>query len=235
MENSKINKKESENSNEANLKINFSIEDEVKRIKYTLGKLDWFVAQGYKINLPIKIKEMVDQKHIPTDEEILEAVSAEFNQKEYEDKTHDLTHRWEETKKNFLKKLKMLGLPLQPAYLVSFTKYGVGGSYGLPNRVRINFDYSYAKNILAITFHEIIHLTIENLIIEHDINHWTKERLVDLVYSRFFPAEKRLQKNPEKSEQVDVIFNEFFPDVRKIISEIGQLNKKEFAAKEENL
>lgn len=43
------------------LKILFSKEDEVKRIKHTLGKLDWFIAQGYKINLPSKIKKIVDE------------------------------------------------------------------------------------------------------------------------------------------------------------------------------
>lgn len=204
--------------------------DEVKRIKYTLGKLDWFIKQGYKINLPDKIKEMVDQGRAPTDDEILETVSAEFNQKEYEEKTQDLIQKWEETKEDFLNKLATLGLPLQPEYRVTFTKYGVGGSYGLPNKIQINFDYSYARNILATTFHEIIHLTIENLIKEHNISHWAKERLVDFVYGKFFPAEQRLQRNPEKSEQVNEIFSQFFPDIERVMLEINKFDKEEFAA-----
>lgn len=232
MENSEINKKKSENSIEANLKINFSIEDEVKRIKYTLGKLDWFVAQGYKINLPDKVKKIVDQGQVPTDDEISESVSSEFNQKEYEEKTQDLIQKWEEAKEVFLEKLATLGLPLQPEYRVSFTKYGVGGSYGLPNKIQINFDYSYARNTSATTFHEIIHLTIENLIKEHNISHWTKERLVDLIYSKFFPAEPRLQRNPEKSERVNEIFSQFFPNIERVVIEISKLDKDEFAAKE---
>jgi len=212
------------------LKVNFSKEDEMKRIKYTLGKLDWFVKQGYKINLPDKIKEISDQGRIPTDDEISEAVSAEFNQKEYEEKTQDLTQKWEKMREDFLKNLATLGLPLQPEYKITFTKYGVGGSYGLPNKIQINFDYSYARGTLATTFHEIIHLTIEKLIKEYNIDHWTKERLVDLVYGKFFPTEQRLQRNPEKSEQVDEIFNHLFPDIGRIIHEIGKLNKEEFAA-----
>lgn len=209
-----------------NLKIHFSKESELNRIRYTLEKLDWFLAQGYKINLPVKIRKMVDQKRAPTDEEILEAVSDEFNQEEYKDTANNLTQGWEKSKDDFFKKLKTLGLPLQTEYAVSFTKYGVGGSYGLPNKVQINFDYSYAKDILTIIRHEIVHITIENLIREHDIDHWTKERLVDLVYSKFFPAEKRTQRDPKKSEQIDVIFNQFFPDMKKIILEIDELNKK---------
>ena len=205
------------------LKVNFSKEDEMKRIKYTLGKLDWFVKQGYKINLPDKIKEISDQGRIPTDDEISEAVSAEFNQKEYEEKTQDLTQKWEKMREDFLKNLATLGLPLQPEYKITFTKYGVGGSYGLPNKIQINFDYSYARGTLATTFHEIIHLTIEKLIKEYNIDHWTKERLVDLVYGKFFPTEQRLQRNPEKSEQVDEIFNHLFPDLGRMIHAIGQL------------
>ena len=232
MEKSKINKNESMESIETYLKVNFSKEDEIKRIKYTLGKLDWFIKQGYKINLPDKIKEISDQGRIPTDDEISEAVSAEFNQKEYEEKTQDLIQKWEKMREDFLKKLATLGLPLQPEYRVTFTKYGVGGSYDLPNKIKINFDYSYARNTLATTFHEIIHLTIENLIKEYNISHWTKERLVDLVYSKFFPAEQRLQRNPEKSERVDEIFSHFFPDIERIIHEVGKLNKEEFTTKE---
>lgn len=231
MENPEINKKESMEFTKTDLKINFSKEDEVKRIKYTLGKLDWFIAQGYKINLPDKIKKIVDQGQVPTDDEISESVSGEFNQKEYEEKIQDLIQKWEETKEDFLEKLATLDLPLQPEYRVSFTKYGVGGSYGLPNKIQINFDYSYARNTLATTFHEIIHLTIESLIKEYNINHWTKERLVDLIYSKFFPAEPRLQRNPEKSERVNEIFSQFFPNIERIVMEISKLDKDEFAAK----
>lgn len=232
MENPEINKKKSMEFTKTDLKINFSKEDEVKRIKYTLGKLDWFVAQGYKINLPDKVKEIVDQGQVPTDDEISESVSSEFNQKEYEEKTQDLIQKWEEAKEDFLEKLATLGLPLQPEYRVSFTKYGVGGSYGLPNKIQINFDYSYARNTLATTFHEIIHLTIENLIKEHNISHWTKERLVDLICSKFFPTEPRLQRNPEKSERVNEIFSQFFPNIERVVIEISELDKDEFAAKE---
>ena len=57
------------------LKINFSKADEMERIKYTIAKLDWFIKQGYEINLPDKIKEVIHQGRIPTDEEILKIIS----------------------------------------------------------------------------------------------------------------------------------------------------------------
>ena len=112
---------------------------------------------------------------------------------------------------------------MQSAYLVSFTKYGTGGSHNLPNRIQINFKYNCAKNLLATTFHEIIHLTIEDLIREYNIDHWTKERLVDLIYAKFFPKERLLQKDPEKPEQIKETFNRFFPDIKKVIIGVSKL------------
>ena len=205
------------------LKINFHKADEIERIKYTIAKLDWFIKQGYEINLPDKIKEVIHQGRIPTDEEILKIISIEFNHEEYKEKSQDLFQRWKEAKDDFLKKIATLGLSLQSTYLVSFTKYGVGGSYRLPNNIQINFDYANTRNTLGITFHEIIHLTIEYLIREYNIDHWTKERLVDLIYAKFFPKERLLQKDLEKLEQIKEIFNRFFPDIKKVIIGVSKL------------
>ena len=148
-------------------------------------------------------------------------VSLEFDQKEYEDKANELKQKWEEKKDDFLNKLAGLRLPMQSEYIVVFTKYGVGGSYGLPNTIQINFNYPIEKETIAITLHEIIHLTIEELIKKYRIDHWKKERLVDLIYGKFYPHEKRLQRDPEKSEEIERIFEAFFPDIEKIIIEIS--------------
>ena len=218
-----INDKESKEKVEADLKITFSKESEAKRIQYTIDKLDWFKKQGYKINLPEKIKEIIDHGLTLSDDEILKIVSLEFNQKEYEDKANELRQKWEEKKGDFLHRLASLGLPLQSEYKLVFTKYGVGGSYGLPNIIQINFEYPIEKETIAITLHEIIHLTIEELIKKYGIDHWEKERLVDLIYGKFYPNEKRLQRDPEKSKEVERVFEAFYPDMEKVLSEIGTL------------
>ena len=207
------------------LKVNFSKEDEFKRVKCTLGKLNWFMEKGYEVNLPVKIKGVANQGNIPADNEISEAVSSEFNQEEYRREAQNLVHRFEETKDDFFDKLTSLGLPIQSEYKVLITKYGVGGSYDLPNSIQINFDYSNAKDTLAITFHEIIHLTIEDLIRDNNIKHWTKKQIVNLIYSRFFPEKQKIQISSENSEQVDRIFNQFFPNIEKIVFETSKLDK----------
>lgn len=221
----KIDKTKSEKIIDANLDINFSKEAEASRIRYTLEKLDWFNKQGYKVNLPLEIKNIIDQKKIPTNEEILKAINTEFDNVVFKEKSSDLKQKWEEKRIDFLHKLTTLGLPIQNEYKVSFTKYGVGGSYGLPNNIQINFDYLNARDTLSTTFHEIIHLTIENLIREYNIDHWTKERIVDLIYAKFFPTKKILQRNPEKTETIDEIFNQFFPDIKKIIFKTSKLKR----------
>lgn len=219
------NKLESEKIVDASLKINFSKEAEVSRIKYTLKKINWFNEHGYKVNLPFKIKNIIDDERILTDEEILEAVNTEFDPVIYQEKENDLKQKWKEEKEKFLNKLATLNLPIQYEYKILFTRYGVGGSYKLPNDIKINFDYSNEESTLATLFHEIIHLTVEDLIHEFNIDHWTKERLVDLVYAKFFPEKRRLQRDPEKAEDINEIFNEYYPNFKKIIFEVSKLKE----------
>jgi hypothetical protein len=73
--------------------------------------------------------------------------------------------------------------------------------------------------------HEIIHLTIQDLIEKYSIQHWVKERIVDLTYSRFFEGERGLQNSQEKMEEITTLFDSYFPDIEKIISEVGKISK----------
>jgi len=211
------------------LEINFSEQTEIARIRYTINEIDWFKERGYRVNFPGGIKELVDQGKVPTDEEISDIVSKEFDEKQYEEKKKELELRFYEKKDQFEKSLATLGLPLQPVYKISLTKYGVGGSYFLPNGVLINFDYPNARrDVSSNTLHEIIHLTIEKLILKYNIEHWSKERLVDLTYREFFPSEDNkpiLQRNPKHAEQIHQIFDQLFPDMQTIIVKMSQLEE----------
>lgn len=216
---------EYEKNPDAALNINFSKSSEIKRIQYSLGKKRWFEEQGYLVNLPTSIKEMVDREETPTEQEVVEAVNREFNAEEYEKKADELQERWQEMRTDFISKLRTLGLPTQTEYEIYFTKYGVGGSYFLPKTVEINIDYPNVRDTIATALHEMIHLTIEDLIRKYDIAHWTKERLVDLIYAKFYPDTKRLQRSPENDEKIGEIFERYFPDVTKIVAEIHEYKK----------
>jgi hypothetical protein len=192
------------------LYFSFSVLTETERVKNTLAKLDWYTENGYTLNLP---KGLNPGKE--TDELLERCISSEFNVTLYQEKQNELQTLWQEIGHSFLQKLHTLGLPLQREYVVTLTRYGVGGSYGLPNQIVVNFEKS--STLARILPHEIIHLTIEHLIQENNIDHWTKERLVDLVYAKFFPENKRLQRDPDNSEQIEKIFNQHFPNIKKVI------------------
>ena len=117
--------------------------------------------------------------------------------------------------------MKTLELPLSDKYYVSITKYGNGGGYGTPSSVQLRFEQP--RSVTHTLAHEIVHLTIEHLIKKYQIDHWTKERIVDLVMNKFFPDNQRLQRNPENVEKVSEIFEREFPDIEKIIAEISKL------------
>lgn len=200
-----------------NLKFTFSVQDETERVESTLKRSAHFKEKGYSPSLPKGIS-----LENPADSEIESKVSAEFNSSIYKEKKIELENIWKEIKDSFIPNLQTLNLPIQHEYIVSLTKYGMG-SYQIPNQVFINFEKS--ANLLRSLPHEIIHLTIENLILEHSIEHWGKERLVDLIQARFFPDNKRLQKDPENSDKIQEIFDKHFPDIKTIIEEIAKIKK----------
>ncbi|MFA7216465.1 MAG: hypothetical protein WC095_00565 [Candidatus Paceibacterota bacterium] len=215
---------ENQDNKEAEPKIevvfDYSVEDEKERVFSTLKKYHWYKENGYKPKYPKLIQERLEKDEKVKKEDILEAVSAEFDQEKYREEVDLIIKEWDEIKDKFFESLKTLNLPLQDKYFVCVTKYGTGGSYGLPNNVQLNIEQ---KRVLTITLaHEIVHLTIEPLIKEYKITHWVKERLVDLIIDKFFPESKRIQRDPENSEKVSEIFEKYFPDINKIIIEISK-------------
>ncbi len=197
------------------------IEEEINRVKYICSKYEWYKENGYHPTYPKALEDRLESGQPLTEEDIKNAVTEEFDQEANETHLATLKESWEEIELNFFESLKTLGLPLQAIYSVSLTKYGNGGSYGMPNRVQYNPDQN---NQGALTIgHEIVHLTIEHLIRQYQIDHWTKERVVDLIIGKFFPDKKRLQRNPSIAEEISDIFEREFPDIEKTISEIANL------------
>jgi hypothetical protein len=90
----------------------------------------------------------------------------------------------------------------------------------------INLNSTVTNSIIEITYHEIIHITIQNLIQDYNIDHWSKEQLVDLIYGNFFSLKPRVQKSTEKSPQIKLLFSQFFPNIEKIIVETSKLGKE---------
>lgn len=156
------------------IQINYGKNVEFERVKSTLKKLDWFNEQGYKIGLPKGITEK------SSDNNIKNQIKKEYNQETFDSYSRELLYMFNKIKDQFEKTLKeVFGDKIPNNFEVYLTRYGVGGSYNLPNRIIKNC--THPKEGIKTLVHEIIHLIIQEKIDEHEIKHWEKERIVDLI------------------------------------------------------
>lgn len=200
------------------IKFKYSLNLEVQRVVYTLKKIDWYINRGYKVNLPLKLEqtriEVIDKKHIRN------LLQEEYRLNNYRSVIFGVKKRWDKVSNTLMIQSQKTGLNFAKEYIIFLTKYGVGGSYKLPNKIVINFHSRKAPYILETIIHEIIHLSIEDIISKFNIDHWEKERLVDLIFLKMFPKSNKIQKLPIKTKRIDRIFNSFYPDIKKVSYQI---------------
>lgn len=179
------------------------------------------MENGYKPTIPATLIQKIESNGKIEEEEIREAITVEYDKNRYENAEYKIKEGWQKIEEYFFKNLLNLQLPIQEEYHICLTRYGTSGSYGVPNDIQINIDKRKIEDIPLVIAHETVHLTIENLIKEHGIDHWTKERLVNLVMNKFFPEKASLQRDPKNAEFVNKCFESNYPDIKKIIEEIS--------------
>lgn len=155
------------------INIKFGKEFDKNRIKNTIVKLDWYKKHGYRPQLPGGI----DDKS--TDSEILEKVSQEYEEESYNNIAKILLNEFSVFSDKLEQSLvDIFGKNIQTNFNVYLTKYGVGGSYWLPNEIILNVNNKF---IVKTFVHEIIHLMIEENVKKYNIKQFEKERTVDLI------------------------------------------------------
>lgn len=205
------------------IKIKYSIEDEIKRIITTIKKIDWFIEQGYdfdKLTFPKSLP--IAKIKLVTEEEIKSFVEEEYNIEDFDNNAKYLKSEWLKIGVILSEKIQKIGIKPEDEYFIYFTKYGMGGSYHRPKSVILNITRKWNVGLLRTVIHEIIHLSIEDLIMEYKIKHWAKERIVDLIFADFFPEFSKMQNIPN-TEEVDIVFNKYYPNIKKIITEVSRL------------
>ncbi len=203
--------------------FDYSLQDECARVINTLKRSAWYKEQGYKPKYPDLLQKKLEKDEKINDQDVSEAVSAEFDEKFYADEVAKIKNGWDAIKENFFENLKTLGQPLQEKYYACLTRYGTGGSYGWPSDIQLNINQNRRDSAAKTLAHEIVHLTIEPLIKQYNIEHWTKERLVNLIMNKFFPENPIMQRDPENAEKINEIFEREFPNIWKIIAEISKV------------
>jgi hypothetical protein len=193
---------------------------EFKKIKDSLKSIDIFLQQGYLVDLP---KIDLDKLKDISDQDLYNIVGNEHDEQTYLAYKKQLEDTWSQYVETIFSTLNnLVGVEIQTEYIVYLTKYGPGGgNYGYPNDVAIKLYYGRERTAMGVLIHEIIHLSVHNLIEKYQIEHWTKERLVDLISLKIFPGKFKLQRDPENSEMVSKYFDQYYPNMKKIISSIS--------------
>ena len=158
--------------------FNYSVDSEIKRVLYTLSKYQFYQDNGYKVKLP----EGVNTSFTDTDKslDLTRVIEAELKVREIQKYEKILLKRWQELDSQIEKFLDNLSYPKPEEIFLTFTQYGVGGSYGPPNKIIYNIINK--REILETVVHELIHCIIEEPVVNHyGLTHWEKESLVEYL------------------------------------------------------
>lgn len=201
-----------------NIKIKYSISFETQRVFDVAKKIDWFKRMSYEVDLPKDLK--IENTKKITKKIIIDAIINEYNSIDYEKAVKIIKQNWDKISSELAKNFLSIKLKPKSSYNIFLTKYGTGGSYNLPNYIIVNFRKRTADDLVRIIIHEIIHLMIEPSVKKNKVQHWQKERLVDLIFSKIMPSVAKMQKLPKEVQKIDLIFNKFFPDIEKFFKHI---------------
>jgi len=195
---------------------------EINRVIDSFRQLEWFRENKYETTLPTGLKLL--QKNSPSKNEIKKAVFEEFDDISFQEQKNFLTKNLEKVFSRAETEFIKIGMPIEKKYKIFLTKYGTGGGYCLPDKIIININLIRDENLLRTSVHEIVHLIIEPLISSYQIDHWTKERLADLIVSKISPSLINFQCLPINTETIDRIFNDNYPKISQAIQNIAKLD-----------
>ena len=203
------------------LQFDYSLNYEKENIEYSIGKSDWFIENGYskRIKLPENIKLEDVDKNKPIDY-LFENAEKEYNQENYSKVEDIVTEQWLEFSPKLEQYFEETSLVPEDLYLIQLTRYGVGGSYNLPNKVIVNFQGKFGTRVLKTIIHEIVHLSIQQFIDKYNIEHWEKEWVVDLILSKIVPEINKIRDLSIDTKTIDESFNKNYPDIEKIIKNL---------------
>lgn len=205
------------------IKIQYSITKEIERVIYTANRIDTFSDRGYKVdglsspkNIPYKDIKLMTQI------EIERLITEEYIALDYDKNVRYIKDRWIQIEPKLKLGIEKMKIEMIPEFDIIFTKYGITGSYENPNIIIVNIKKFYNEGLLRIIIHELIHLLINPYILKYNIEHWSKERIVDLIFLNLFPELCKMQEIPN-TEDSDKLFYKYFPNIEKVIFEISKI------------
>jgi hypothetical protein len=205
------------------IKFQFDVESEINRVKNTLDTLDWLTQNNYRFLLPNDIK---DTKDIDA-EKVRESVKSEFNLQIYQTAEAAILKSWKGNN-NLIKNIneKMEGSYKLDEINIILTRYGTQGSYKIPNSIVINISNIPPEFLIKTVIHESFHLMIEPLVKEYSIEHFVKERMVNLIMDLEYKSRFKMNISPDWALATDAVFKNYYPNLILIMKEVAKIIPK---------
>ncbi len=209
------------------LSFEYSPQLEIERVKYTVGRLDWYLDNKYSLS-SLSFPKKLDLENLRNlaESEIEEAVKNEYDEQKYLATVSSIQQTFSKYEPALKKLIAELGLSEIPEIKIHLTTYGIGGSYHTPNKVVTNIEWFFGIGLVKTILHEIIHLHIEPLIQKYQVDQWGKETIVNLLFEKTFPEIYKKPNIPINTEEIEKILNENYPDIEKILHKTSQLKLK---------
>ena len=207
------------------LNIIYKKEFDIGRVVNTIKKIDWYIKNNYNYKSCSYPKKLDKEKLTDySEEEIRNAVLIEYSDDFYKESEKFLLDNWQKVSKELELAFSNSGLLCQEEYRIFLTKYGMAGSYDMPNTIIINLSKTSGIIMLKTIIHEIIHLAIEKDVIEYKIGQAEKERIVDLFFVRNFPRRVFAQNVyvSMNTDKIDQTFDENFPNMETVIKKLAE-------------
>lgn len=203
------------------IKFTYGIEQEVKRVINTIETKVWLTNNGYRFSLP----QGFDDSQPNESESIKELIKKEYDPANYEIAEKAISKSWNGNCK-LMKEIneKLVGAYKLDELNVVLTKYGTQGSYVQPNSVIINISAVPPEFLIKTVVHESIHLMIEQLIKKNSVDHWVKERIVNLIVDLEFKSRFKMSPAPEWVMPVDEIFKQHYPNLELIMKKAPRMS-----------
>jgi len=198
----------------------YTLDSEIRRVKETLDNLEWLRKNNYKFSLPTNLDPVTE----PRKESIQRLTEKEYEVLSYKKAENAILKSWKGNSE-FIRKInqKMIGSYPLNEITVILTKYGTQGSYKVPHLMVVNISHIPPEYLIKTVIHESFHLMIEHLIKEYSVEHWIKERIVDLTMDLEYKSRFKMQSVPEWAYVTDPIFKEYYPNIALIIEKMSKI------------
>ncbi len=205
------------------INIQYSVQKETERVIDIINRIDSFIERGYNIE-KLLFPHNISYKEfkLMAKNEIEKLIIEEYKVDDYKKNIKYIQDRWGQIESKLSEGVEKMKIVPISEFDIVFTKYGITGSYHRPKTILVNIQKLYLEELFKSILHESIHLIINPFILNYKIDHWSKERVVDLIFLDFFPELNKMQTIPN-TDELDKIFYKYFPDIKEVILRVSEL------------